>query len=85
MRNTILIELRGKRSRAEVAKELGITTQGFGMIERRKRIPRPDLMKRIADYYNKTVDELFFGTLGHEMYQDSIPCCPNPAKPDPAA
>lgn len=60
MRNTILSELRGKRSRAEVAKERGITTQGLGMIERGKRIPRPDLMKRIADYYNKTVDELFF-------------------------
>jgi len=66
MRNLMLIDLRGMRSRAVVAKELGITTQGLGMIERGDRIPRPDLMEKIANYYNKTVDELFFDHKRHE-------------------
>lgn len=60
MRNDYLIMLRGSRSRTEVSKDLGITPQGLGMIERGERTPRPDLMAKIAAYYNKTVDEIFF-------------------------
>ncbi|WP_371375280.1 helix-turn-helix transcriptional regulator [Sporomusa aerivorans] len=60
MKNQILLTLRGQKSRASVAKDLRITPQGLGLIERGERIPRPILMKRIADYYGKTVDEIFF-------------------------
>lgn len=63
MKNEILINLRGKTPRFAVAKALRITPQGLGMIERGERIPRPNLMKHIANYYAKTVDELFFTTL----------------------
>ena len=55
MKNELLISLRGKTPRLVVATTLRITPQGLGMIERGERIPRPDLMKRIADYYDKTV------------------------------
>lgn len=71
MVNNMLIILRGERARSIVAKELGITPQGLGMIERGDRIPRPDLMKRIADYYNKTVDEIFFNPKRHNMCQET--------------
>jgi transcriptional regulator with XRE-family HTH domain len=52
------------------------------MIERGKRIPRPHLMKRIADYYNKTVDELFFDNKRHNLCQKRMlePCCPTPSQ-----
>ncbi len=58
--NNILIELRGNKSRAEVAKDLGITTQGLGLIERGERTPRKELMIRFSEYYKKSVDFLFF-------------------------
>lgn len=63
MKNEFLISLRGQKSRKTVAKDLRITPQGLGLIERGERIPRPELMKRIADYYDKTVDEIFFDHL----------------------
>lgn len=60
MKNEVLIQLRGTRSRAEVAKDLGITVQGLGLIERGERMPRRELMLKFSVYYQKTVDELFF-------------------------
>ena len=70
LENRMLIELRGDRTRVDIANDLGITQQGLGMIERGERTPRPELMKRIADYYNKTVDELFFSHERHNLCQD---------------
>ena len=69
MENRELKCLRGDRSRADVAKELGITPQCLGMIERGKRIPRPGLMLKIANYYGQTVDSLFFNANGHKTCQ----------------
>ncbi|WP_306303052.1 helix-turn-helix transcriptional regulator [Alicyclobacillus sendaiensis] len=56
---TKLIEARGDKPRSLVARELGITPQALGMIERGQRTPRFSLMQKIADYYGKSVDELF--------------------------
>ncbi|MET3508430.1 helix-turn-helix transcriptional regulator [Halalkalibacter oceani] len=56
----LLFELRGKKSRAEVAEKLDITPQMLGAIERGDRTPSLPLAKRIADYYNLSVDEIFF-------------------------
>jgi Predicted transcriptional regulators len=61
MSKNLLIKLRGKKSRSVVAKDLGVSPQGLGMIERGERTPRPVLMKKIADYYEKSVGEIFFG------------------------
>jgi putative transcriptional regulator len=55
-----LIEYRGTKSRQEVAKDLNITPQMLGMIERGDRNPSLSLAKKIADYYNTSVDEIFF-------------------------
>jgi putative transcriptional regulator len=59
--NQLLIDLRGKQSRALIAVKLGITPQGLGMIERGVRTPRPKLMEKFAEFYGKSVGELFFG------------------------
>jgi len=70
MKNEILIKLRGATPRSLVAKELGITPQGLGMIERGERIPRPGLMKNFAVYYKRTVDDLFFNQERHKTCQN---------------
>lgn len=60
MERVTLIELRGDKSRPTVAKELDITPQMLGAIERGDRTPSLPLAKKIADYYNRSVDEIFF-------------------------
>ncbi|MBP3951159.1 helix-turn-helix transcriptional regulator [Bacillus suaedae] len=55
-----LVDLRGTESRPEVAKKLSITPQMLGAIERGDRTPSLTLAKKIADYYKKSVDEIFF-------------------------
>lgn len=70
-RNT-LIELRGNKARADVAFDLKITPQMLGAIERGDRTPSLRLAKKIADYYNTTVDEIFFNHNRHEMCLDEF-------------
>lgn len=55
-----LRELRGNHSVAVVAKELKISKSALFMYERGERIPRDEIKKRIATYYGKTVDDIFF-------------------------
>lgn len=55
----LLILLRGEKSRNDVASDLNITPQMLGAIERGDRTPSLNLAKKIADYYGKTVDEIF--------------------------
>lgn len=55
-----LIALRGKEPRSIVAKDLKITPQMLGAIERGDRTPSLLLAKRIADYYKVSIDEIFF-------------------------
>lgn len=55
-----LIDCRGKISRQEVAKDLNITPQMLGAIERGDRNPSLSLAKKIADYYDLLIDEIFF-------------------------
>lgn len=56
----ILIGLRGKRSRETVASALNISVSALAMYETGARIPRDETKKKIAAYYNKTVQEIFF-------------------------
>lgn len=67
MERTKLIELRGDKSRVEVAKALKITPQMLGAIERGDRTPSLALAKKIADYYETIVDEIFFNQGRNEM------------------
>lgn len=58
---SILRELRGDRSQADVAKALMISDSALSAYENGERTPRDDVKRRIAEYYNKTVGEIFFG------------------------
>lgn len=62
-----LVELRGKLSRPIVAKQIGITPQMLGAIERGDRTPSLSLAKKIAEYYNVSIDEIFFDDKGNKM------------------
>ena len=55
-----LRKLRGERSQDEMAKELGITKSSLAMYERNERVPRDEVKLKIAHYFNKSVQELFF-------------------------
>ena len=55
-----LVELRGERSREEVAKAIGVSISAISMYENGDRIPRDNIKIKIAEYYKKTVGEIFF-------------------------
>ena len=54
-----LIELRGNRSQAEVAKSVGIATSTLGMYETEQRIPRDSTKIALANNYKTTVQKIF--------------------------
>lgn len=62
-----LTELRGEKSKVEIANELGITPQMLGAIERGTRTPSLALAKKIADHYDVAIEEIFFEHERHEM------------------
>ena len=55
-----LVALRGNKSREQVAKAIGVSISAISMYENGERIPRDDIKIRIANYYNRTVQEIFF-------------------------
>lgn len=55
-----LVELRGARPRAEVATALGVSVSALAMYETGTRIPRDETKRKIAQYYEKTVEEIFY-------------------------
>ena len=57
---TKLRNLRGVKTMAEVAKAIGVSKSAMGMYETGRRVPRDDVKKRIAEYYNCPVADLFF-------------------------
>ena len=61
----ILRELRGNISQEEMAKRLNITKSSLAMYERNERIPRDEVKVRIANYFGKTVQEIFFSCDEH--------------------
>ena len=62
-----LILLRGDRTQSEVAKDIGITASAYSNYEQGIRIPRDTIKRKIADYYGKTVEYIFFEHNDHEM------------------
>ena len=55
-----LIALRGKKSQAEVAKKVGIAASTLAMYEAEQRVPRDPIKIKLAEYFNKTVQEIFY-------------------------
>lgn len=53
-------ELRGRRSKQEVAKALGISFSSYVKYERGERTPKDSIKKRIAEYFGVTVGFIFF-------------------------
>ena len=55
-----LTALRGTKSQQEIAHGVGISVSAIGMYERGERIPRDEIKVRIARYFGRTVDEIFY-------------------------
>lgn len=61
-----LVELRKDKSQAEVASKIGISTSALSMYECGERIPRDEIKVRIAEYYKKSVQSIFFAKKWHD-------------------
>lgn len=55
-----LIELRGERKQNEVAKAVGITAAALANYEAGIRVPRDDVKAELANFYNTSLEKLFF-------------------------
>lgn len=64
MDNELLRELRGGKTQEEIAKDIGITKSAWAMYERGERIPRDEVKVKIAKYFGRTIEELFFAKKG---------------------
>lgn len=56
-----LKRLRGKRTQSEVAKSLGITRARYSHYENGRNEPDTEMLQKLADYYQVTVDYLLNG------------------------
>lgn len=55
-----LTRLRGDKSQELVARELDISYSALRKYENGERVPRDEVKIRIAKYYGKSVQEIFF-------------------------
>lgn len=55
-----LRELRGDKSREEVAIAVKVTASAICMYEAGQRCPNDEVKIRLADYFNKTVQDIFY-------------------------
>ena len=55
-----LKKLRGEKKSKDVAKAIGITISALSNYENDYRIPRDETKRKIAKYYKKSVEEIFF-------------------------
>ena len=55
-----LRELRGKRSQQEVADATGVSKMAISKYETGLSIPGDDMKIALANYYGKTVEQIFF-------------------------
>lgn len=55
-----LKKLRAEKSREEVANSCGISVSALQMYETAKRVPRDEIKVKLANYYDTTVQDIFF-------------------------
>lgn len=55
-----LLKLRGDHTQQEVADSIGVTVSAIGMYERGERIPRDEIKIKLAEFYNTSVQAIFF-------------------------
>ncbi|EHC6275941.1 helix-turn-helix domain-containing protein [Listeria monocytogenes serotype 1/2b] len=65
--NKKLLKLVGEKKYTEIAKNLSISANYFGLIVSGKRTPSLEVAKEICDYFNSTVEEVFFNQKSDEM------------------
>lgn len=64
-----LMKLRGNKTREEVAKAVNISVSALQMYENGRRVPKDEIKIRLASYYGKTVQEIFFDDQPHDLNQ----------------
>jgi len=62
-----LRELRGIRSIVDVCRDLEISPSTLSMYEHGERVPRDDIKMRLAKYYGKSVNDIFFAEKVHKV------------------
>lgn len=55
-----LRELRGEMTQQQLAAELGVADSSIGMYESGERIPKDEVKIKYAQFFHKTVQEIFF-------------------------
>lgn len=55
-----LVQLRGEKSRAEVAKAVGVSISAMTMYENGERIPRDEIKVKLARYYGASLEAIFY-------------------------
>lgn len=55
-----LLKLRGETPRELVASEIGVSISAIAMYENGERIPRDGIKIKLANFYKRTVQEIFF-------------------------
>lgn len=55
-----LVAARGNTPRETVAKAVGISLSAISMYELGARVPRDEVKVKLASFYGKTVQELFY-------------------------
>ena len=55
-----LVECRGKKTQEEVARANNISVSALSMYEQGNRIPRDEVKIKLAQYYDKSLEQLFF-------------------------
>lgn len=55
-----LIAARGNRNRKTVADAVGISVSALAMYETGHRIPRDEIKVKLAEFYKKSVQSLFY-------------------------
>ena len=62
-----LSQLRGDISREKLANDIGVSVSALSMYENGERIPRDAIKIKIAEYFGRSVQEIFFDPKCHEM------------------
>ena len=58
--NNKLVKLRGTRTQEEIANAIGISISAIGMYETGQRVPRDEIKVKLANFYNVSIESLFF-------------------------
>ena len=61
-----LKNLRGNKTLEEVSSACGISLSALAMYETGKRIPRDEVKIKLAEYFNVSIEFLFFASQVHE-------------------